>query len=173
MVADFIVVEGMKRVTQFQHDVIRNVNDIADGRNAGSFEPVFQPFRRRLNLHVSNHARGEAPTELRRLDLDFHGVAGPGCAFRRLRRNMLQREFINRADFACDSIMAEAIGTIRTDFGVNHRTVRTVFDATDVGSGKGKARRKLLRRRRNGDEFLEPVVNDLHDSVPAACSCPK
>ena len=45
VVAHFVVVKRVQRVAQLQHHVVRNVDYIADDGNAGSFKPVFQPFR--------------------------------------------------------------------------------------------------------------------------------
>ncbi len=170
MVPHFVIVKRVQRVPQLQHHVVRNVDDVADAGDAGRFEPVFQPFRRRLDFHVSNDPRGEAAAEFRRLDFDFDGVARFRGAFRRFRRNRFQRKFVNGADLARDSQMAEAVGAIGTDFCVNHRAVRAVFDSGDVRAGKGKARGKVLRRRRHVDEIFQPAVNNLHDPVPTCGS---
>src|SRR2546429_9094461 len=83
-----VVIKSVQRVAELEHHVIRNVDDVADAGDAGSFEAVFQPFRRGLDLHVSHDASGEAATEFRGLNLDFYGVAGFGLAFHRLWRNL-------------------------------------------------------------------------------------
>ena len=71
VVAHFVVVEGVQRVPELQHHVVRNIDDVADAGDAGGFEAVFQPFGRRLDFYVSNDARGEAAAEFGRLDFDF------------------------------------------------------------------------------------------------------
>src|SRR5207248_11391588 len=114
----------------------RNIDDIADARDTRGFEAVFQPFWRRLDFHIANDARGEAAAEFGRLDFDFYGVASFGGAFRRFWRNVSQRKFVNGADFAGDAVVAEAIGAVGTDFGVDHRAMRTVFDAGDICAGE-------------------------------------
>src|SRR5439155_21301350 len=60
VVADLVVIKCVQRVAEFQHHIIRNVHDIADARNARSFQTVFQPFWRRLNLHAAHYASREA-----------------------------------------------------------------------------------------------------------------
>src|SRR6266566_9113314 len=97
-------------MAKLEHHVVRNVDDIADAGYAGGFEAVFQPFWRGLNLYVSNDAGGEAAAEFRRLNFDFYGVAGFGGAFRWFRCNVFQRELVDGADFASDSVVTEAIG---------------------------------------------------------------
>src|SRR5258707_8351544 len=143
VVANFVVIESVQRVAEFEHHVIRNIDDVADAGDAGSFEAVFQPFWGRLDLHVSNDTGGEAPAEFRGLNFDFYGVAGFRGTLSRLGRDMLQRQLVDRGDFAGDSVVAETIGAIRTDFGFNHGAMRAVFHATDIRAGKPEARGEL------------------------------
>src|SRR5207302_4403384 len=124
VVADFVVIESVERVAKLEHHVIRNIDDVADAGDAGSFKAVLQPFWRRLNLYVSNDASGEAAAEFGGLDFDFYSVARFGGAFRRFRRNMFQRELVNGADFTGNAVVAESIRTIGTDFGVDNGTVQ-------------------------------------------------
>src|SRR5216683_3889268 len=156
----------MQRMAELQHDVIGNVDDVADAGDARSFEAVFQPFWRGLDFHVSNDSSSEAAAEFRGLDFYFYGVAGFRRTFRRLGRNAFERQLVDGADFACDSVMAEAIGTIRTDLCVDHGTMGAIFNTGNVRTGKREARGQFLRRRSHVDEVLQPVVNDLHASVP-------
>src|SRR5205807_4060859 len=76
--------------------------------------------------------------------------------------NRFERQFIDGSDFARDSVMAKAIRPIRTDFCIQDRAVRAAFKAADVRAGKREARSKLLRWRRQVNEILQPVVDDLH-----------
>src|SRR5882762_3131905 len=166
VVANFVVIESVQRVAEFEHHVIRNIDDVADAGDAGSFEAVFQPFWGRLDLDVSNDAGGEAPAEFRGLNFDFYGVAGFRRTFGRLGRDMLQRQLVYRGDFAGDSVVAETIGAIRTDFRFDHRAMRAVFHAADIRAGKREARGELLRRRGNVDKIFQPVVDDFHRLFP-------
>src|SRR5207302_7990551 len=72
VIANLIVIEGVQGVAEFEHHVIRNVHDIADAGDAGSFEAVFHPFWGRLNFHISNHPRGETAAEFRGLNFDLN-----------------------------------------------------------------------------------------------------
>ena len=140
MVADFVVVVGVKRVAKFEHDVVGDIDGVADAGDAGGFEAVFQPFRGRLDFYAANDAGGEAAAKFGRLDFDFCSVGGFCGAFRGLCNEGLEREFVDGAEFTGDSIVAKAIGTIGADFGVDDGAVRAVFHAADVGAGKGEAR---------------------------------
>jgi hypothetical protein len=45
VVANLVVIESVQRMAEFEHHVIRNIDDVADAGDAGSFQAVFQPFR--------------------------------------------------------------------------------------------------------------------------------
>src|SRR5436309_10037567 len=98
-------------MAELEHHVIGNIDDVADAGDARGFEAVLQPFWRRLNLYVSNDASGEAAAEFGGLNFDFYSVTGFGGAFRRLRRNVFQREFVNGADFTGDAVVADRKST--------------------------------------------------------------
>ena len=166
VLANFVVIESVQRVAELKHHVIRNVDNVADAGDARSFQAVFQPFWGRLDLYVSNDTGGEAPAEFRGLNFDFYGVAGFRRTLSRLGRDMLQRQLVDRGDFAGDSVVAETIGAIRTDFRFNHRAMRAVLDTAYIRAGKREARGELLRRRGNVDEIFQPAVNDFHRLFP-------
>src|SRR2546429_9657829 len=134
-------------MAELEHHVIGNIDDIADAGDTGSFKAVFQPFWGRLNLHVSNDAGREVAAEFGGLNFDFYNVTGFGGAFRRLRRNVFQREFLNGADFTGDAGGAQAVLAVGTDFGVDDGPVRADFNSGDVCSGKREARDSVLGRR--------------------------
>src|SRR5580704_9158254 len=158
----FVVVVRVKRVAELEHDVIGDVDYVADAGDAAGFEAVFQPFWRWLDLCAANDACGEAAAEFGRLDFDFYGVGRFCCAFCRLRREGLQREFIDGAEFARDPVMAQTIGAVRAHFCIDDGAVRAVFYAADVGAGESQARGDIAGRSGDVDEFFQPVVDDLH-----------
>src|SRR4029077_6797617 len=86
---------------------------------SASGEPVFQPFRRRLDFCATDDAGGEAAAEFGGLDFDLYGVGCFCCALGWFRHERLEREFIDGAKFARDPVVTQAIGTVRTDFRVN------------------------------------------------------
>src|ERR1700688_4570070 len=69
--------------------------------------------------------------------------------------------------------MAQAIRPIRSDFRIDHRSVRPIFDSTDVRSGKCEARSQFLRRRTYGHEILQPAVEHFHDGLLPAVNWPR
>ena len=56
-------VEGVQRLSQLQHDVVRGVHDVVDGTRAGRPETVRQPRRRRPHDDAPNHRRQVAGTQ--------------------------------------------------------------------------------------------------------------
>src|SRR5207302_5284524 len=81
MIANFVVVVGVQRVAQFEHDVIGDIHDITDAGNAGGFEALAQPWRGGLNLYAANYTRGEAAAEFGGLDFHLEGVVKLGGPF--------------------------------------------------------------------------------------------
>ena len=122
---------------------------------------------RRSNLDAADHTRGEASAQIRRLNLNAHRVTGfGGGRFRKLRLwQGLQRQLVHRADFAREAVMRQTIRPVRRNFRVDHRAVRTFFDAADVRARKGEPRREIVRRRRHIDKVLQPVVDNLHSVI--------
>ena len=52
MARDLIVVVGVHRLAELDHDEVRHVDDIVDGADAGALEALLHPLRRRANLDV-------------------------------------------------------------------------------------------------------------------------
>ena len=70
MIAHLVVVESVQRMAELEHHVVGDVDDVVDAGDAAGFEAVAQPWRRGLNFHAANHARGEAAAKFRRLNFD-------------------------------------------------------------------------------------------------------
>jgi len=83
------------------------------------------------------HNSGEA-------DFHFYGFAGFRAGLGWSGRNVVQREFINRADFTRDAEVTKAIGAIGSDLRVDYRAMNTVFYTANVRPGKREARGKFL-----------------------------
>ncbi len=71
-------VEGVARLAELDHHVVREVDDVVDRPDADQLEPVAQPRRRRADRHVEQ-ARAEAAAQLGSLDPDVEGLVGPGA----------------------------------------------------------------------------------------------
>ncbi len=162
VIADFVVVVRVERLAEFEHYVVRDVDDVVDAGDAGRFETFAEPGRRGLDFYAANYPGGEAAAEFRDLNFDLDCVAGPRRAFCGFRQQGFQRQFVDCGDFAGDAVVAQTIGAIGGDLGVDHCTVRAFFDAADVGAGEREARGEFVGGRGYVDEIFQPVVDDLH-----------
>ena len=74
-----VEVERVQRLPGQQHHVVGDVDHVRDRPLAGGHQPRLQPRRARPDLHVLEHARGEARAQLGALDGDRRRRAGrPG-----------------------------------------------------------------------------------------------
>ena len=64
MPTDGVIVEGMGRLIHFQHDIVGNINDIADGADPCGGQTMAHPHRRRTDLNVFHHFRGVTGAEV-------------------------------------------------------------------------------------------------------------
>lgn len=98
-----------------------------------------------MDFYAADDASGEAAAEFWRLNFHFGGFCYFCRAFGGLWQDRFERQFIDGAEFAGDSVMAEAIGAVRADFGIDDGTVGPVFDAADICAGERKTRGDLGR----------------------------
>ena len=76
---DLIVVVGVHRLAELDHDEVRHIDDIVNGADASTLEALLHPLRRRTDLDVLDDARAEAVAEVARLDADRDHVCSLGC----------------------------------------------------------------------------------------------
>ena len=72
---DPVEVERVQRLAGQEHHVVRDVDDVRDRALAGGGQARLEPRRRRADLHVLEHARGEARAQVG--DLDGHRRLAP------------------------------------------------------------------------------------------------
>ena len=70
MTGDGVVVKSMGRLIHFQHDIVGNVNNIADGTNPRGGQTMAHPHGRRTDFNIFHHFRGVTGTEV--FIPDFH-----------------------------------------------------------------------------------------------------
>ena len=167
MLGDFIEIKGMQRLAQFEHHVVRNIDDIVDRGVAQRFETLAQPIRRRLHFHPAHHASRESRAKFRRFDRDARRLRDRRRGFREFRLHRLQRKAIERGGFTRDAVVAQAIRAIRGQFRIKHRARGGFFDRIHGGAGGGKPRAQICWRRFELDEFFEPIEKDFHFLISA------
>src|SRR5712691_6368581 len=149
-------------MAQLEHGVVGGVHHIVDRSLTERLQALPEPIGRRRHLYAANHPRRVASAKLGRLDLD----ARHGCdlfrSFLQLGRHRLQPQAIKRSHLASDAVVAQAVGTIDGEVGIEQRPGGRLFDAADVNPGEREARAHLRRRRGDVHELLQPVVKYLH-----------
>ena len=103
-------VEGVQRVAQRQHDVVRDVDDVGDGAHAGAREAGTKPRRRGPDPDVGERTADVAWTALEVLDTDVDSL-GPA----RLRVDARRRRQVDveeRRDLARDAVDAEQVDPV-------------------------------------------------------------
>ena len=125
---DLIVVVGVHRLAELDHDEVRHVDDVVDGTDAGALEALLHPLRRRANLDVLDDARAEAVAEVARLDANGDHVrrlgrivlvANDGRPLRLVARQ--HRDLAHEADDA------EAVAAVRRELELEHDVVEAEY----------------------------------------------
>ena len=129
---------------------------------ADSLEPLAKPVGRGLHLHSANYASREPPAQIRRFDINARRGGNFVGGLLQFWLDRFERQPINRGHFARDAVVAEAVGPIRGNLGVEHRTRRRIVDGVDRDSGEREPRAQLRRRRGDLHKFLQPVIENLH-----------
>ena len=71
MAGDFIVVISMERDAQFDHRVVRGIDDVVDGTDAGLAQALLHPHRRLANLDIQEQAGRIAAAQFVIVDGNF------------------------------------------------------------------------------------------------------
>ena len=115
MAGDAIVVEGVQRLPQLEHDVVRDVDDVVDRPLAERDQALLHPLGRRRDLDALDDGRQVAAAEIRRFDLDR--CTSLDC---RTTRFVVERWFAHglagqRCNFTGDTEDGQPVGTVRRD----------------------------------------------------------
>ena len=70
-----VVVEGVDRLSRFEHHMVRDVHQVVDRPHPGGGQPLLHPAGRRAEFDILDQRQREAAAEIRILDLD-EGPAG-------------------------------------------------------------------------------------------------
>ena len=116
MAGDLIIVIGMQGDAQFDHGVVRSVDDIVDGTDAGFTQALLHPHRRRTDLDVEEQAGGVTAAQLFIVDGNLDLAIDGFVAF--LYGNFRVTGFLATEDgkFAGQADHGEAVGAVRRQF---------------------------------------------------------
>ena len=124
MPRDLIVIIGMHRLPELEHDEVRHIDDVIDGADAGPLEALLHPLRRRRDLDILHHAHAEAIAEILRLYARLDEVGRLGCIVL-LTANDRPLRLVPRedGDLAHETEHAEAIAAVRRELELEHDIV--------------------------------------------------
>ena len=106
------VIEGMHWLPAFEHDVVRDVDDVADRPDAGGPEPRLHPWGRRRNGDPGDQAPYEPAATIGGVDADqVGGIAAPRLRDLRLPDGQVE----NGPHLSRNAKVAEEIRAVRLD----------------------------------------------------------
>ena len=148
MAGHLVIVIGMKRLTDFQHDIVRCIDDIIDRTDPIAAQTVFDPFRRTADGHVLKETSAEAFAEGRLCDMDFRTILDgfTGLFDGNLRQVHFSLE--DRTDFQRHTDHAEAVSTVCGEFHfINH--IIQIKKGMEINADRG------IRRKDQDAFFIE------------------
>ena len=125
MSGNSVVVIGVKRLTELEHDKVRNIDDIIDRTNTRAVQAIHNPCRRWGNLHITQDTRRKASTEIRVCNLNRDEIRG--IILGRLSYlNLREMQFFSGqcCNLTCNPDHAEAVCTIRRQLELKHDIVQ-------------------------------------------------
>ena len=147
--ASKVEIEGVQRLAEFEHDVVGGVHHVVDRILAERFQALPQPVGRRPHLHAAQHARRVAAAQLGSFDFHARGArqtfspipSASDC-------NRLARQAVKRRHLARHAVVAQAIGAIGGEFGVEQRPGGSFLERIDATPASERRARSSSRRGR-------------------------
>ena len=119
-------VEGVQRVAEFEHDVVRHVDDVVDRALTGGAQALLHPARRGPHAHALDDGGDVARAQLRVVDRDGGGVRDVRVALGVLAVRQAQRRAADRGDLAGDADHVHHVGAVRPGVHVQHHVAEVV-----------------------------------------------
>ena len=125
MACNLIGIISMHRLAQLQHNIVGNVNYIADGAHAAGTQTALHPFGRRHDFDILQHAGSKAGAQLRCVNFYVYIIAGLACgSFLNVHSRHFQRTAGNSADFTRQTDNAEAIRTVAGQVDIDNGIIQ-------------------------------------------------
>ena len=110
------IIERMHRLSVFQHDIVRDIDNIVNRTHAGCAQSHAQPKRRGRNFHVFDHARAVTEAFFRILNRNIDIIFDIVARFLYRRHRNMQRPLEACRALACQPDDGKTVGTVRRDF---------------------------------------------------------
>ena len=115
----------MHGLTQLQHNIVGNVNYVANGTHAASTQAALHPLGGLGDFNILQHAGSEARAQLRRFNFNAHIIAGLTCGgFLHVHSGHFQRTAGDGADFSSQADNAEAVSAITGQIDIDDGVVK-------------------------------------------------
>ncbi len=121
---DAAEVKGVHRLAVFEHDVVRDIDDVVDRAHAAVAKPLAHPARGWRDLDVFHHARGVARAEAAVLNVDIDELRDAAAAAVRLGRVQPEGAMERRARLAGETDDGKAVGAVRRDLKLDDGIVK-------------------------------------------------
>ena len=125
--AKFTRVEGVQRLTGFEHHIVADVDDVIDRTEADGGEARLEPRGARANLNAGNNVCGVEWAVFRTVDADGgQEIAAQSRACRFVDRaaedflRVEERELEPRGEFTRDAEVREGVGAVGRDLDIEH-----------------------------------------------------
>ena len=123
---NLVCIISMHRLAKLQHNIVGNVNYVADGAHAAGTQTALHPFGRRHDFDILQHAGSKAGAQLRCVNFNVYIIAGLTCgSFLNVHSRHFQWAAGNSADFTRQADNAEAVGTVAGQVDINNGIIQT------------------------------------------------
>ena len=125
MACNLIGIISMHRLAQLQHNIVGNVNYVADGAHAAGTQTALHPFGRRHDFDILQHAGSKAGAQLWCVNFNVYIIACLTCgSFLNVHSGHFQRATGDSADFARQTDNAEAVGTVAGQVDIDNGIIQ-------------------------------------------------
>ena len=122
---NLVCIISMHRLAQLQHNIVGNVNYVADGAHAAGTQTALHPFGRRHDFDVLQYTGSKAGAQLRCVNFYVYIIACLACgSFLNVHSGHFQRAAGNSADFTRQTDNAEAVGTVAGQVDIDNGIIQ-------------------------------------------------
>ena len=136
-------------LAHLHHDVVGEVDEVADGPHPDRLEALSHPGRRGPEPHVED-ARAEARTQVGGLDHHVERLRRGRAALREAQGERLQGQPVDHGHLARHPVDVHAVHAVRGHVDVEHGVVPRAFESIEGQAHEGEVLSELLGRDAHG-----------------------
>ena len=158
---DPVVIKRVHRLPEFEHDIVRDVDDVVDRPDARGLQPPLDLVGGRPDAHALDHPGREPGAALRIRDLDRH-ARRRGGGTRGLRARGPKPPIQQQRDLARHAEDAHAVGTVGGQFDIEDRVVAHPLDLLDRKADAVQPLDEGLEGNVHLDVLAQPLQRNAH-----------